>query len=40
MKTSGKTGGGGHLLTDPDHLQQFARYMAAYVKGVQEKYGA
>ena len=38
MKTSGSENGGA-LLQTPQNLQQFGRYVAAYVQGFQQTYG-
>lgn len=38
MKTNNSQSGGS-LIQTPDNLQQFARYMAAYVAGFQQAYG-
>src|SRR5438067_6967930 len=39
MKTNNNTNGGGHLIQSDDNLQQFGRYVAAYVQGFQQAYG-
>ncbi|HEY8748436.1 MAG TPA: glycoside hydrolase family 30 beta sandwich domain-containing protein [Tepidisphaeraceae bacterium] len=38
MKTTNNQNGG-YLIQTPDNLTQFARYVAAYVKGFQQSYG-
>jgi len=38
MKTTNNQNGG-YLIQTPDNLTQFARYVAAYVKGFQQAYG-
>lgn len=38
MKSSNSVNGG-YLLQDPNNLQQFGRYVAAYVQGFQQSYG-
>jgi O-glycosyl hydrolase len=39
MKTNNSLGNGGSLIQTQANLTQFARYMAAYVKGFQQAYG-
>lgn len=38
MKTTNRIGGG-QLIQTPDNLQQFARYLAAYAVGFQQRFG-
>jgi O-glycosyl hydrolase len=39
LKTNDSQDNGGNLIQTPANLTQFARYMAAYVKGFQQAYG-